>query len=74
MTTGHHGQIIDSIPKSLTASFIFSGTVGSIVQVGTICLLHTSIFSAGTDLFRHFLQLELPNASTNHIWQSFAGL
>jgi len=38
MTT-HHGRIINSIPKSLTAGFVFSGIVSPIVQVSTICLL-----------------------------------
>ena len=38
LTIGQHGQVIDSIPKSLRASYLFSGAVGPVVQVSIICL------------------------------------
>ena len=74
MTITRRGQTIDGTPKSLSAGFFFSGSVGPVVQVSKICLLAYIDRFVRTDPFRHFLQPEWPNVPTNHIWRSFVGL
>jgi hypothetical protein len=73
LTIRQHGQVIESIPKSLRAGYLFSGAVWPVVQVSIIYCPRLLIISTRTDLLRPFLQLESQNALLNHIWRYFTG-